>query len=116
MHSDNILFMRLSKSKFRSGFRLKGRELEYLKTKGLDTILSHGRDFLNERLKPAVIKNDGKQTPMRNHPFFISQHATGMCCRKCLEKWHGIRKGRELTDEEIEYLLKVSAVWLKRYI
>ena len=116
MQVDNRLFERLAKSRFRSGFRLKGKELDYLRSKGLDVILLHGRDFLTERLKPALIKNDGKQTPMKNHPFFIAQHATGMCCRKCLEKWHGIKRGRELTDDEIEYLLSVSSVWLSRYL
>jgi len=110
------LFERLSKSKFRSSFSLKGKELEYLKNKGLETILSHGRDFLNERIKPSEIKNDGKQTPMRNHPFFIAQHATGMCCRKCLKKWHGIKKGQELTDEQINYLLNITEIWLKKFI
>ncbi len=116
MQSHNQLFERLSESKFRSGFRLKGRELEYLREKGLDTILLHGRDFIETRLKPAVIENDGKQTPMRNHPFFIAQHATGMCCRKCLEKWHGVEKGKELSDDEIRYLLEVASVWLGRYL
>ena len=116
MQTADILFERLSKSKFRSGFTLKGRELEYLKAKGLDTVLSHGRAFINERLKPEQIKNDGRQTPMKNHPFFIAQHATGMCCRKCLQKWHGIDKGRELTEEEIEYLLFITSVWLKKYL
>jgi hypothetical protein len=113
---ENTVFERLSRSKFRSSFRLKGRELEYLKNKGIETILSHGKDFINERLKHSEIKNDGKQTPMRNHPFFIAQHATGMCCRKCLEKWHGIKKGKELTDEEINYLLKITEIWLKKFI
>ncbi len=116
MQEHSQLFEKLSGSKFRSGFRLKGRELEYLKSKGLETIISHGRDFISDRLKPAVIDNDGKQTPMRNHPFFIAQHATGMCCRKCLEKWHGIKKGKELTEEEISYLLSVASFWLKKYL
>ena len=56
--------------------------------------------FIRKRLAPAVIPNDGKQTPMRGHPVFIAQHATGCCCRGCFEKWHRIPAGRELTDEE----------------
>ena len=28
------------------------------------------------REAPAVIPNDGRQTPMRGHPVFIAQHAT----------------------------------------
>ncbi len=46
---------------------------------------------------------DGKQTPMKGHPVFIAQHATATCCRGCLEKWHRIPKGAELTTEQQEY-------------
>lgn len=56
------IFSRLNKSKFRSSFRLKGRELEYFESKGINEILSHARDFINSRLAPADIPNDGKQT------------------------------------------------------
>jgi len=47
-------------------------------------IEQHARDFVNECLAPELPKNDGKQTPMKNHPVFIAQHATATCCRKCL--------------------------------
>ena len=79
----------------------------YLKEKGVDTIARHAADFIRKRLAPAVIPNDGKQTPMRGHPVFIAQHATGCCCRGCFEKWHRIPAGRELTDEEQHYAVAV---------
>jgi exodeoxyribonuclease V alpha subunit len=53
---------------------------------------------------------------MRGHPIFVAQHATGACCRGCLEKWHRIPKGRSLTEPEIEYLLGVLAHWLTRQV
>ena len=113
MSDIDLLFRRLSKSRFRSGFKLKGRELEYLNSKGLDVILSHGRDFIDERLAPANPPNDGKQTPMRNHPIFIAQHATATCCRECLEKWHQIpKKDHELTEDERDYVVKVLERWI----
>lgn len=67
---------RLSKSSFRSGFRLKEKDINYINDKGLAVIRSHAYDFINKRLMPSDIKNDGKQTPMRGHPVFIAQHAT----------------------------------------
>ena len=79
---------RLAKSKFRSRFKLRAKELEYIKDKGLDTIHSHACDFIRDRVAPAEPANDGKQTPMRGHPVFIAQHATATCCRGCIEKWH----------------------------
>ena len=106
------LFSRLARSAFRSRFRLRGRELAYLQEKGLATVLSHAADFIATRLAPANLANDGKQTPMRNHPAFIAQHATATCCRGCLAKWHGIPRGRELTAEEQKYVVSVIERWL----
>ncbi len=106
------LFTRLAQSPFRSRFRLRAPEREYLESKGLETVLEHGRGFLAQRLAPAEPANDGKQTPMRKHPFFVAQHATATCCRGCLAKWHGIPKGRALNDAEIEHILAVVRRWL----
>ena len=115
MFSDmNQLFERLANSKFRSSFHLKRRELSYFNEKGLDTIMEHAKNLLQTRLFAADIPNDGKQTPMKNHPVFIAQHATGCCCRGCLEKWHAIPKGRELTPDEQQYVLAVIREWLVR--
>ena len=110
------LFHRLRRSEFRSGFKLKNKELEYLSEKGIDTIMSHAADFVNTRLAPALPKNDGKQTPFGKHPVFTAQHATGTCCRGCLEKWHNIEKGKELSNEEKEYILAVIKMWLDNQI
>lgn len=107
------LFERLDRSAFRRRFRLGAAEARYLAQKGLETVLSHGETFVEERLAPAEPRNDGKQTPMRNHPVFIAQHATATCCRGCLEKWHGIPRGRELTPEEKAYILAVLRRWLE---
>ena len=106
------LFEALSRSKFRSRFRLGPKERAYLAQRTLPVILEHGRQFVEERLAPAAPMNDGRQTPMRGHPIFIAQHATATCCRGCLEKWHHIPRGRPLTDEEIRYILGVLARWL----
>lgn len=108
------LFAALSKSKFRSRFHLKGKDLLYLQDKGLPHILEHARDFIAKRLAPAIIQNDGKQTPYRGHPVFVAQHATACCCRGCLQKWHGIQAGRELTPDEQHYLIEVLRYWLDR--
>jgi hypothetical protein len=106
------LFERLGRSAFRRRFCLRAAERGYLAQKGLDTVLSHGERFIEERLAPAEPRNDGKQTPMRNHPVFVAQHATATCCRGCLEKWHAIPKGRALTPEEKVYIRSVLRRWL----
>ncbi len=112
MHDD--LFARLARSNFRSRFKLKETDKAYVTTKGMDTIRSHARDFIARRLAPAHPANDGKQTPMKGHPVFIGQHATATCCRGCLEKWHHIPAGRELTEAQQEYVVEVLMEWIGR--
>ena len=66
----DILY-KLSKSKFRSSFHLNQKMKEYVKEKGFDLIESHAYDIINKRIKPKYIPNDGKQTPMKNHPVLL---------------------------------------------
>lgn len=103
----------LSKSKFRSSFYLRKKEIEYIKKNGIEKVRNHAYDFVNKNLKPANLSNDGRQTPMKNHPVFIAQHATGTCCRGCLEKWHHIPKNRCLTNNEVNYIVSIIMQWIK---
>jgi hypothetical protein len=95
----------LKRSKFRSKFQLAQKDRDYIAAKGLETIKEHAFQFVNSRIALDYPKNDGKQTPMRGHPVFIAQHATATCCRKCIQKWHGIEKGRALNEAEIDYVV-----------
>ena len=51
---------------------------------------------------------------MRGHPVFVAQHATATCCRGCLEKWHHIPQGREMTEKEQEYVVDIIMEWVER--
>jgi hypothetical protein len=106
------VFERLGRSPFRRRFRLRAVEREYLHRNGLDVVVGHAADFIEKRLAPANPRNDGRQTPFRNHPVFVAQHATATCCRGCLQKWHGIPEGRELSVQERQYVLDVIRRWL----
>lgn len=110
------VFAALGRSAFRRRFSLRGKELEYLRRKGLPVILEHAADFIEKRLAPAAPANDGKQTPLAHHPVFIAQHGTATCCRGCLQKWHGIPKGRALDEAERAYVVKVVERWLKEHV
>ena len=112
MHNYNDILNRLSKSKFRKFFHLKAKDFKYIQNKGMDTIRKHAYDFINSRLAPAVIPNDGKQTPMCGHPVFIAEHATATCCRSCLYKWHHIPKNKELNQDEIDYIVNIIMLWI----
>jgi len=103
---------RLEHSKFRSSFHLCKKDIDYINDKGLDVIQKHAQDFISQRLAPADIPNDGKQTPMKGHPVFIAQHATACCCRGCLNKWYHIPKDRPLTLKEEENVVKIIMAWI----
>lgn len=112
---DDIL-ERLSKSTFRSRFKLRYKEKQYIEQKGLGKIKSHAKDFIRDRISPAIISNDGKQTPMKGHPVFIAQHATATCCRGCINKWHKFPKNTVLTQTQQDYIVGLIMEWIKRQI
>lgn len=111
----DILLDNLAKTKFRGSFHLNDKMKLYVNEKGIDKIRKDAYDIINKRLKPAFIPNDGKQTPMKQvHPVFIGEHATGTCCRGCLKRIHHIDNNRELTINEVNYIVDVIMRWIER--
>jgi len=109
-----LIIENLSKSKFRSSFHLKEKDIAYINEKGIEIIKKHAYDFINKRLSKKYIINDGKQTPFKGHPVFIAQHATATCCRNCLYKWHKIPMNKELTNDEINYIVDIIMLWINK--
>lgn len=113
----NRLLDSLSNSKFRGSFHLNNKMKDYVLDKGLDKISKDAYEILESRVASSNPKNDGKQTPMKQtHPVFIAQHATGTCCRGCIERIHHIPKGRELSSIEVKYLVNVIMFWIQREV
>jgi Domain of unknown function (DUF4186) len=106
----------LRRSRFRSRFQLSDRDRQYIDAKGPETIHRHAFDFVRTRIAPAFPASDGKQTPFKGHPVFVAQHATATCCRACIEKWHRIRKGKALTDTEIDFIVALILAWIDRQL
>jgi hypothetical protein len=106
----------LKRSSFRSRFRLDDSDILYIRNKGIKTIRDHAIHFMTSRIAAQFPKNDGKQTPMKGHPVFIAQHATATCCRNCIERWYGIKKGRALTSNEITYVVDIIMEWIGEQI
>ena len=100
--------------RFRAKFHLRGREAALVQLRGREAIRRHAHELIAKRLAPAHPAKDGKQTPYRGHPVFVAQHATATCCRTCLERWHGIARGRELSGEERDYVVDVICRWIDR--
>ena len=107
---------KLQRSSFRSRFKLSDTDFEYINSKGMDTIRHHAEDFVKTRLAPAVIPNDGKQTPMRGHPVFIAQHACACCCRGCLNKWYKVPENTQLSSEQQRKIVNLLMYWIELQI
>ncbi|MDO5531198.1 DUF4186 domain-containing protein [Sutterella sp.] len=107
------LLGRLARSSFRAGFHLSRADIEVIRRKGLATVRRHAREIVAERLAPAEIPNDGRQTPWRGYPVFVAQHACACCCRGCLFKWQGIPKDRALTEAEVESVTALLSAWIE---
>lgn len=105
---------KLDKSDFRSSFHLNSSDIKYIEDKGLETIRNHAADFVKIRLAPAVIPNDGKQTPMKGHPVFKAQHACACCCRGCLNKWYKVPLGVKLDETQQNKIVNLLIAWIER--
>ena len=106
--------VRLGESQFRAKSVLSEADRSSARDKGRHVIDRHAHEMLRARVGEAQPSNDGRQTPWRGHPVFTAQHATATCCRGCIEKWHGIAKGRPLTDAEVNRLADLVMAWIDR--
>ncbi len=106
----------LTHSEFRMSWHLKARQIQYIHEKGIEIIAKHADELIATRLAPAFIPNDGSQTPMKGHPVFIAQHATGTCCRNCLKKWHHIESGTAFTSAQQHYVTTLIMTWIHRQL
>lgn len=91
--------------------------------------LNHARRIGKAKMREAVEKQlrakvgsahpafDRRQTPPywkeQCNALCHAQHATASCCRVCIEDWHGIPQGRELTKDEIGYLTELVLLYIK---
>ena len=103
----------LSKSKFRSSFHLRKYMYKYIDDKGMDIIEKHTEEFIDKNLS-KLLPNDGKQTPLKNHPVFVAQHATATCCRGCIEKWYHIPKDKILEEKEKKFIKALILEWINK--
>jgi Domain of unknown function (DUF4186) len=70
---------------------------------------------IKRQIADAEPYRDGRQTPTapnKANAFDYAMHAVAACCRQCAEYWHGIPKGRALTEEEISYLAELMRLYL----
>jgi hypothetical protein len=83
-----------------------------------------GRLMMLEEAKKRITKSVGAeknyrenfQTPWKGRAVYYAQHGTATCCRRCIEQWHGIEPGRDLTNEEVAYLSSLVTYYIDQRI
>jgi hypothetical protein len=88
--------------------------LRHARRKGMTRLKEAVRKRVEKSLAPAAPFHDGFQTPLKGNTIYYAQHATACCCRTCLEYWHGVPKGRPLTDQEIGYCIALIELYLRK--
>jgi hypothetical protein len=77
------------------------------------------QEWIPRRLDQSVrspssqLFRDGTQTSKEGNVVFYGQHATGTCCRKCMEEWHGMDRNQALNRERIQYFSDLILLYVK---
>lgn len=96
--------------------RLTQRALNHAKRKGKRGLRDPIKKHLSRAIGPAKPYRDRYQTSMNeDEPTAIpyAQHATATCCRECLERWHGIKQGQQITDADLNYLTELVCLYIE---
>lgn len=67
---------------------------------------------VHERIGRAQHPREGQQTTWNMDVIAYGQHAVAACCRQCIEYWHGIERGRPLTEDELRRLTALVTIFL----
>lgn len=95
---------------------LTQRAINHARRKGKQQLREHVRNHLSKAVGPAAPFRDGYQTTMNDQTTSVvpyGQHATATCCRKCMEYWHGIPQGIELTAAQLEYCTELVCLYIE---
>ncbi len=80
---------------------------------GMGALEVAARKRITSSVGPASPPFDGRQTAFTGNVLYYAQHATASCCRRCIEEWHGIERGRALSEEEMEYLSQLVMLYVR---
>jgi len=90
------------------------KAVNHARRKGKMGLQAAAEKRIRKSVGPAEPPFDGRQTPREGsgNIIYYAQHATASCCRKCIEEWHGIPSGQELTEDEISYLTALAMLYV----
>jgi len=92
----------------------------------IEKALKRSYDEMHQRVKKIISTRinkrkdenywDSRQTPRGKDIIFLAQHATGTCCRRCIEEWYGIDKNTIMREEEIDFLTEITMAYIRSKI
>lgn len=88
--------------------------VNYAKRKGKCGLRLAAEHRIRKHLGPSSPAFDGRQTPREGcrNPICYAQHAVAVCCRKCMEYWHGVPQNQALTEQQIAYFTDLVMLYL----
>lgn len=86
----------------------------HARRKGILELENAAYKRLSKYVGPANPYRDGMQTPKSGNIVYFAQHFTASCCRKCMEYWHGIPYGIELTNQEKDYFTHLIMLFIMK--
>lgn len=93
------------------------KAVNYARRKGKIRLRTAAEKRIRQSVGSAEPPYEGRQTPREDsdkaNAIHYAQHATACCCRKCIEYWHNIPLGRELTEEEIGYFTELVMLYIE---
>lgn len=91
------------------------KAINHARRKGKSGMRVAAQNRIHKSVGSAQHPREGRQTPKENsgNAIFYAQHATACCCRKCIEYWHNIPLGRELTEQEIGYFTDLVMLYIE---
>lgn len=93
--------------------KIDQRAVNYALRKGKIELFETAEHIIRKNIaKPADVYGN-LATSIEGNAIHYAQHATATCCRKCIEKWHGIPLDQTLTEDQIVYFTKLVILYLK---
>jgi hypothetical protein len=75
------------------------------------------KKLIKQKIGKAQNFNEGYQTKKKGDEItHYAQHATGTCCRNCLEYWHDIKIGTDLTEPELEFCADMAMLYIEKKV
>lgn len=100
-----------------STIKIKQEVIESAKKLSSQSLRMSAKKTLSTRIKKFNSFIDNRQTPLGGDDIVnYAQHATGTCCRKCLQAWHNIPKEQELTEIQLEFCTDLVMLYVNERI